>query len=84
LTVHVLFTMYVPSDPQQRRFLEFIKEGIKGLNYLPHPVPLSTAIQQAVADQGEGVYRTAQQKYGTALADVQMLADEIAARVLVN
>ena len=84
LTVHLLFTMFVEDDPQQKRFLKFIKSRIKGLNYLPRPIPFSTAIQRAASDAGTGKLRSATEKYGSALIDVEMLANEIIARTLVN
>lgn len=83
LTVHVLFTMYVAEDAQQRRFLKFIKQGIKGLNYLPRHIPHSTAIQRAASDVGgSGTRRSAKEKYGPALVEVEALASEMMSRVL--
>lgn len=82
LTVHVLFTMFVADDPQQKSFLKFIKSRIKGLNYLPRPIPFATAIQRAASDAGTGRYRTATEKYGEALDDVDALASEMMARTM--
>ena len=81
ITVHILFTMYVAGDAQQRRFLEWIKTGIKGLNCLPGQISHSVAIQRAVAHPGPGNYRLASEKYDTALPEVQALAAEVAARI---
>lgn len=82
VTVHVLLTMYDGGNPAQRQALDQITSGVFRVNAFPRPVPQSTAIQRAAAHAGPGGFRTAREKYGTALSEVTALAHAVTDRIL--
>lgn len=75
--VFVLMTMFMRSNPAQQLLLDKIQRGIPGLNAIPTPISHSTAIQRAVLHPGEGATRLAQEKYGSAIGELQQLASAI-------
>jgi len=82
LRVHVLPTMYMANNPEQRQMLDHIQGGIYGLNAFPRPVPMMTAIQRAEEHPGPGNYRSPREKYDQALIEVEALAKAVAERII--
>lgn len=82
VTVHVLLTMYDAGNPAQRQALDQISSGVFRVNAFPRPVPQSTAIQRAAAHAGPGGFRTAREKYGTALSEVIALTSAVTDRII--
>ncbi|MEZ5853050.1 MAG: ParA family protein [Hyphomicrobiaceae bacterium] len=82
VTVHVLLTLFDAGNPAQKQALDQIRSGVFKVNALPRPIPQSTAIQRAAAHPGPGAYRSAREKYGTALGDVTALAQAVEDRIL--
>lgn len=75
--VYVLMTMFMRSNPSQQLLLDTIQRGVQGLNAIPTPISHSPAIQRAVLHPGEGASRLAQEKYGSALQEMRLLASSI-------
>jgi cellulose biosynthesis protein BcsQ len=81
ILLHPVITMYHATNPVQRQMLDQITVGLYGLNALPRPIPYAAALQVAQRHPGPGTYRSQKEKYGSALAEVSALADEIAKRI---
>jgi cellulose biosynthesis protein BcsQ len=82
LSLHVLMTLFIANNPEQRRMLDQIQSDIYAFSAIPRPVPQMTAIQRAEAHPGPGSYRRAREKYGNALVEVHALASAIVERIL--
>lgn len=82
LSVHVLITLYIANNPEQKHMLDQIQSGIYALNAFPRPIPQMTAIQRAEAHPGPGNYRGAREKYGSGLVEVDALAKAFVKRIL--
>jgi chromosome partitioning protein len=82
VTVHVLPTLYLASNPEQVRFLDYIRTGALKVNAFPRPIPHTVAIHRAEAHPGPGAFRRAREKYDTALPDVMALAEATEHRII--
>lgn len=80
--VHVLPTMYIASNPEQARFLDYVRNSASGVNAFPRPIPHTVAIHRAEAHPGPGAFRRAKEKYDTALSDVLALAETAEHRII--
>lgn len=77
LSFKVLMTMYLRTNPEQRRLYDQITSGVYNLNALPRPVAHSVQIQRAVSRLRPDSYRSAREKYGDAVEDLAALATSI-------
>ncbi|MCA9180977.1 MAG: ParA family protein [Planctomycetales bacterium] len=82
LRVHILPTLYIATNTEQTRLLEYIRNESHSLNAITRPISHSVAIQRAAEHPGSGALRRAREKYGAALAEVEALAGTILSRIL--
>jgi len=74
LEFKVLLTMFLRTNPEQRKLYDQIIAGVYGLNAVPRPVAHSVQIQRAVTRLRPDSYRSVREKYGEALDDLASLA----------
>lgn len=79
--VHPLITQYQATNTVQREMLQHIKQGLHQLNAIARPVPYTSALQNAATHPGLGVYRSAREKYGSALPEVMALTQAVVERL---
>ncbi|HET6388712.1 ParA family protein [Hyphomicrobium sp.] len=79
--VHPLITQYQATNTLQREMLNHIKQGLHQLNAISRPVPYTSALQNAATHPGLGVYRSARDKYGSALPEVLALTKAVVERL---
>jgi cellulose biosynthesis protein BcsQ len=77
LDFKVLITMFLRTNPEQRRLFDQITAGVYKLNALPRPITHSVQVQRAVSRLRPDSYRSAREKYGDALEDLSALASSI-------
>jgi hypothetical protein len=70
------------SNPEQVRFLDYIRTGALDVNAFPRPIPHTAAIHRAEAHPGPGAFRRAREKYDIALPDVLALAEAVEQRII--
>lgn len=70
----VLATMVVSSNPEQRQRLEHLRGGLTKLDAFHYAIGHSVAVQRATTRLRSDSYRTAREKYDTALIDVRELS----------
>ncbi|MBL8565899.1 MAG: ParA family protein [Hyphomicrobiaceae bacterium] len=80
--VHVLPTMFLASNPEQVRFLDYIRTSTPEVNAFPRPIPHTVAIHRAEAHPGPGAFRRSREKYDSAISDVQALAEAVEQRII--
>jgi cellulose biosynthesis protein BcsQ len=73
----VAITMHVRSNPEQRQLLDQMRAGTYKLRVMRRPVGHSVSVHRAVSRSRPDAFRSAREKYGDALADVQGLAAEL-------
>lgn len=83
VNVHPLITQYHEANGLQRQMLQHIQQGYY-LNVIGRPIAYAPALQGAARHPGAGMFRTAREKYGNALADVLGLAEAVAERLSSN
>lgn len=81
LSVHVLMTLFIANNPSQKIMLDQVRSNIYALKAIPRPIPHTVAINRATDHPGPGHYRSANEKYSTALRDVQALANAVSERI---
>jgi cellulose biosynthesis protein BcsQ len=79
--VHPLITQYQATNTVQREMLHHIKQGLHHLNAISRPVPYTSALQNAATHPGLGVFRSARDKYGSALPEVMALTKAVVERI---
>ncbi|RUP09422.1 ParA family protein [Hyphomicrobium sp.] len=79
--VHPLITQYQSTNTVQREMLQHIKQGLHHLNAIARPVPYTSALQNAATHPGLGVFRSAREKYGSALPEVIALTKAVVERI---
>lgn len=72
--MHVLISMFQGTNRLQQKMLYHIQCGLYEINAIERPIPMMTAIQRAQHHAGPHVFRSARDKYDTALKEVQALA----------
>lgn len=72
--MHVLISMFQGTNRLQQKMLYHIQCGLYEINAIERPIPMMTAIQRAQHHAGPGVFRSARDKYDSALKEVQALA----------
>ncbi len=82
--VHPLITQYHATNTLQREMLHHIKEGLYQLNAISRPIPYTSALQNAAVHPGPGAFRSAREKYGSALPEVVALTKAVVERISSN
>jgi cellulose biosynthesis protein BcsQ len=77
---YVLPVMFIASNTEQRALLDQLIGGLYGPHF-SRAVPHNTAIQRAVMHPGRGSFRSAQEKYGSALNEVKALASNVLSKL---
>lgn len=79
VAIKTLPTMYQANDPVQRLRLDQIRTGTLKLDAIHRPIPMTTHIKRASERIRSDSYRTAREKYGAAVPDLEALAGAMAA-----
>jgi hypothetical protein len=74
-------TLFIANNPSQKIMLDQVRSNIYALKAIPRPIPHTVAINRATDHPGPGHYRSANEKYSTALRDVQALANAVSERI---